>query len=288
MATLLNNPLLDTHQLPQGHQRRNHLHPAWLKQRLGLTATDTQGEQFLRLHAGRARQLDNQVHVLFLPRHMQQIHRFAAHCETQGFGDRLGADPHQGGLFFVDDEAGLGLVGLDVPIDIHHSGCGLEDRPHLFGQSRSCLVRGPVNLSDQRLQDRRPRRHLSHGDPRPESLGHSGHGRPNPLGDVVTLSLPGMLIDQVDLDVGDVGSAAQKIVTDQAVEIEGRGHTHIHLIIGHLRLVAQTGSDLASRLSRALQRTPLRHVEDNLELRFIVEGQHLHRHPPPDDRGHGS
>ena len=75
---------------------------------------------------------------------------------------------------------------------------------------------------------------------------------------------------------------------DAAGRARVRALAQITVADSHPLVVPRVRSDLASRLSRALQRTPLRHVEDNLELRFIVEGQHLHRHPSPDDRGHGS
>ncbi|GIX31689.1 MAG: hypothetical protein KatS3mg124_2161 [Porticoccaceae bacterium] len=84
-----------------------------------------------------------------------------------------------------------------------------------------------------------------------------------------------------------MGAAAEEVVPDQTVEVEGGGGAHVDLVVGHLRFVADGGGDFPRRPGGALQRAALRHVEDDLELALVVEGQHLHLHPPERHGGHG-
>ena len=63
----------------------------------------------------------------------------------------------------------------------------------------------------------------------------------------------------------------------------------VDLIVGDLLLLADGGGDLPGDLRRAFQRAVLGHVEDDLQLALVVEGQHLHDHVPSRrNEGHGS
>ena len=116
----LGRGLFDVHQLPQRDERRG-AGGAGLGQRIGVAGADAQREQFIRRRARGTRQLEHDVHVLFFARQMEEIDRLAADGDAQRLRNRLGADAVQRGLFLVDDEARLRLVGLDIPIDIDHA-----------------------------------------------------------------------------------------------------------------------------------------------------------------------
>ena len=52
---------------------------------------------------------------------------FTPNSDPQRLGNGFGADAVQGGLFFIDDKARLGLVGFDVPVGIDHPWRVFED-----------------------------------------------------------------------------------------------------------------------------------------------------------------
>jgi hypothetical protein len=64
-------------------------------------------------------------------------------------------------------------------------------------------------------------------------------------------------------------------VADEAVEVEGRGGAGVDLVVAHLGLRADGGGHLEGDAGGLLQRGALGRVEDDLELRLVVEGQHL-------------
>ena len=191
------------------------------------------------------------------------------------------------GFFLVDDEARFLLVGLDVPIDIDHAGRGFENGLHLFSKFQAVRFIRPVNLSDERLQHRRSWWHFRNGHPCAVACRDGGDGRAHTFGDVMTLRLALMLADEVHLNVRDTGATAHEVVTHQAVEIVGRGDTGIDLVVGDFRLRADRRRHLPRHGSGLLQRSALRHVQDDLKLALVVKRQHLHLHPAEADRRHG-
>jgi hypothetical protein len=80
------------------------------------------------------------------------------------------------------------------------------------------------------------------------------------------------------LDIGDVRSATQEVVPDETVEIERRGHAGVDLIVEDLWLGPQRGGHFARHPRGLLKRRALGEVEDDLELRLVVERQHLDLH----------
>jgi hypothetical protein len=102
----------------------------------------------------------------------------------------------------------------------------------------------------------------------------------------VALRFALVFADEIDLDVSDVGSATHEVVTHEAVEVVGRGDTGIDLVIGHFRLGADRGGHLASDGGGFFQGRAFRHVQDDLELALVVEGQHFHLHPADADGRH--
>src|SRR5688572_2432360 len=94
----------------------------------------------------------------------------------------------------------------------------------------------------------------------------------------MTLSLPRALWNEVYLDVGDVRTAPQKVVTDQTVEVIGRGCADIHLIIGHFRNSAYIVRNLTRHRGGLFERRAFGHVNDHLKLALVIEWQHLYAH----------
>ena len=245
-------------------------------------------EQFLGAGPAGQRQLEDDVHVLLLARDVQQIHRLAADGHPQRLGNRLGADAVQRGLFLVDDEAHLRLVGFDIPVGVHHAGRVVENINDLLRQREPVLFGRPVNFGHERLQHRRAGRHFGHGHARAEFGGDGGHARTHPFGDVVALRPALALGQEVDLHVGNVRALPHEIMAHEAVEVERRSDAGINLVIGHLRFGAHGGGDFARGLRGALQRTAFRHVEDDLEFALVVERQHFHLHQADADQRHRS
>ena len=181
----------------------------------------------------------------------------------------------------------FGLVGLDIPVSVHHAFGVVEDVNHLVGQRQAAFLVRPIDFGHKGLQDGRPRRDFGDGDAGAVFGGDSGDVRADALGDVVALPLALVFGHQVNLQVGDVRAAAHEIVAHQAVEVKRGGDAGVNLVIRHLRLDAHGGGNLAGGLGRALQRAAFGHVEDDLELALVVERQHLHLHPAQADGGHG-
>ncbi len=74
--------------------------------------------------------------------------------------DVVRGDAVQRGLFLIDDQTLAGLIVLDVPIDIDDAVGLFEDVADLARDAVLALLRGPVDLGDQRLQHRRTGRHF--------------------------------------------------------------------------------------------------------------------------------
>ena len=197
------------------------------------------------------------------------------------------ADAVEGGLFLVQHEPHLGLVGLDIPVGVHDAVGVVEDVDDLVGQRQAAFLVRPIDFRHERLQDGRAGRDFGHGDAGAVFGRDCGDARADALGDVMALGFALALGNEVDLQVGDVGAAAHEVVAHQAVEVEGGGDAGVNLVIRHLRLDAHGGGDFAGGLGGAFQRAAFGHVEDDLELALVVERQHLHLHPAEADRCHG-
>ena len=253
----LSRGLFDVHQLAQRNERRSS-GGAGLGQRVGVAGPDAQREQFIGCGARGARQLEHDVHVFLLAREVEQIDRLAANGDAQRLRDRLGADAVQRGLFLVDDEARLRLVGLDIPIHIDHARRAFENVAHFAGERVAVGFGRAVNLGDKRLQHWRAGRHFGDGDARIVARGDRGDARTYALRDVVALGATLAFRKKVHLNVGDVRALAQKVVAHEAVEIIRRSNPGVDLVIGHFRFRADGGSDFARGLRGAFERAALR------------------------------
>jgi hypothetical protein len=92
---------------------------------------------------------------------------------------------------------------------------------------------------------------------------------------------------QIHLDVSLIRLLSQKIVADEAVEVEWAGTSGVDLVIRNFGLADKI---LCQRLSDArglLQRSSVGHVDDHLELAFVIERQHLDEHQAERDQRAG-
>ena len=80
---------------------------------------------------------------------------------------------------------------------------------------------------------------------------------------------------EVDLKVGEVRAAAEKVVTHQAVEVVRRRQADVTLHVDDAHVLQDFMGQLRGDTSRVLERRPLGHVHDHLELALVVERQHL-------------
>jgi len=206
-----------------------------------------------------------------------------AHGHRQVLVDAVDADAAQGRLLGVHLEAPGGHRGADHRLLFAHQvgvGEGALDGP---GRLLAGGVVGTVDLGDQRLQDRRARRHLDHGDARavklldPGGLDEAGEPLPHVDGDLVPVPFPVALVREHDLDLGLPGEHAQVVVAHEAVEVERCPGPHVGLNGEHLGDLANQIGHLRREARGVGQGRPRGHVDDHLELGLVVERQHLHR-----------
>lgn len=95
------------------------------------------------------------------------------------------------------------------------------------------------------------------------------------------------LIDQGHVQVADIGARAQIILPDEPVEGDWRAGADIALVAFDLGYARQCARHVAERFVSALERRALGHVEDDLELGLVVEGQHLEDDRLDDDEATG-
>jgi len=86
------------------------------------------------------------------------------------------------------------------------------------------------------------------------------------------------LVDEIDLQIADVATAAEVILSDKSVEIDRCRGSGKRLVVGDFGHRRQIGAQLMQHRGGALQRRAGRHVDDHLEFRLVVERQHLHDH----------
>ena len=96
--------------------------------------------------------------------------------------------------------------------------------------------------------------------------------------DVVALETTITFVDQIDLQIAVITIATQKVLAHESVEINGCGRPCIRLIIHDFRYLAHDTRERREHSSSALGWCSLRHVDDHLKLRLVVEGQHLQDH----------
>src|SRR5262249_54141434 len=106
-------------------------------------------------------------------------------------------------------------------VDIDDAFGLLEDFANLPRDLNLSLLRRPVDLCDHGLEHRRTGRYFGDLDAGAEAPSHRGQLLADAFGNLVTLQHALRLADEVHLDVGDIGTAAQEVVAHQAVEVVG-------------------------------------------------------------------
>ena len=91
----------------------------------------------------------------------------------------------------------------------------------------------------------------------------------------MALQIARALRQQVHLDVGHIGSAAQIVVTHQAIEVVGRSRSGVGLDVHHFPLLLRFLAQQLRHPRRLFQRGAVRHVDNHLELALVIERQHL-------------
>ena len=189
-------------------------------------------------------------------------------------------------LFLVYHEFHLRLIGLDIPIRVHHAGRGMKNINDLLRQLQTVFLGRPVNFSHQCLQHGRARRHFGNRDAGTEFRGDLRHARTHAFGNVMALRLALVFRHQIDLHVGHVRAPPHEVVTHEAVEVEGRRDARINFVIRNFWFRADGGGDFPRCLGGAFKRTAFRHVEDDLEFALVVERQHFDLHPADINQRH--
>ena len=186
----------------------------------------------------------------------------------------------------VHHKADFGLLVFHVPIDVHNTRSLFHDSADFAGEREALRFVGTVNFRDDRLQHRWARRHLGHRDGSAVFFGNGGHEGTHPFRDRVTLVGARLLTHKVHLDVRDIRPAAKVGVADEAVEIKRCGGASVDLKIAHFRECANRLRHLAGNAGGLFERRALGRVQHHLELRLVVEGQHLDRDGAGEDERH--
>ena len=84
------------------------------------------------------------------------------------------------------------------------------------------------------------------------------------------------LVEQVDLDVADVRTLAQVVLAHEAVEVDRRGGADVDLVVDDLGDGLEIRCHFVEYPSRVFDGRAFGHIEDDLELRLVVERQHFH------------
>ena len=184
--------------------------------------------------------------------------------------------PHR--LFPVDLET-PDLVGLLHQV-VH------IDHPRRAGENGGQLVGGlstdggirPVNFGHQGLQNGWPRRHLNHRNARAQCLRQRRQNLTRRAGDLVAGTFPRPFVQKLDLHIPVPGVLTQVIVAHQAIEIERRGRAGIGLDRHDLGDFQHFFRQTLGHVGGDRQGGAGRHVDHHVELRLVVEGQHLDRH----------
>ena len=204
--------------------------------------------------------------------------RLAGQAGAQRGDDLLLRHAEHGGLAAVDQQQRARRGGDAAVVDVDHAVGLLEHAAHRLRHLPAAGGVGAVDLGDDRRQHRRAGRHFDDLDVGAEALADLLQRRPHAGGDGVALLAAVVLVDQVDLQVADLAAAAQVVLAHQAVEVDRRGGAGIGLVVGHLGHRRQVRAEFVQHRGGLLHRRAGRHVDDDLELRLVVERQHLQQH----------
>ena len=151
-------------------------------------------------------------------------------------------------------------------IDVHHAVGLFKDGAYGLGHAAPAFGIGTINFSHDGCHHRWAWRHLHHFDVGTPALTNGLQLGAQPCGNGVALRFALVLFHQLDLDVTHLAASAKVVLTHQAVEVDGRGRTGIRLVIGHLGLLGQVGTQFAQDSSGVFNGRAHRHVHHHLEL----------------------
>jgi hypothetical protein len=146
-----------------------------------------------------------------------------------------------------------------------------------MGHLQATIQSRAVDLSHQGRQNWWTRGNLGNleGDPKP--LRDWNELLTNLLGQVMRLEVTLALVHEVDLDIGLVAGRAEEVVANQAIEVEGRGGSHVYLEVGDFGHGAEKIGDLPSRGIGLFEAESFWCIDHNLEFGLVVVGEHLNR-----------
>ncbi len=210
----------------------------------------------------------------------------AVQAGPQGLDDGFLRDAGLRGAFAVHGQHHPRCGGDAAVVDVHHAPGPLEHLTHGAGQRLPAGRIGAVDFRHDGCQDRRAGGHFDDLDFGAKPGGGGLQDGPDPHGDVVALRIAPGLVHQIDLDVAERRIAPQVVLTDQSVEVDGRGRAGIGLDVGDFGLGQKLVAQCLQHGVGPFQRRAGRHLHHDLEFGFVVEGQHFQLDPAQDGHQH--
>ncbi len=163
-----------------------------------------------------------------------------------------------------------------------------EDLFQLGGDRPTDFRRRSIDFRKQGCQNRRSGRHLDHLERRALRHLHTSQPFADLKRDVVAGPVALPLRQKVDLQVALLLAFTQEIMAHQTIEIERCRRSGVALDRDDLGDIEQAVADLGEDPVGVFQNRAFRKVGDDLDFRFVVEGQQLDGHVLGIDQPHGS
>ena len=170
------------------------------------------------------------------------------------------------------------MVGIHIPVDVGHTLCRLEHTLDTIGNGEACRIIGSIDLSHQRLQDRRTRGNFCDLDTRSEAGSDWCQLYAQCLGDVMALSLAFSLRQEVDLNIRLIGFISHKVMANKSIEVIRATGASIDLIVNDLLCLRDTTGQFTCNRERRFKGCSFWHVNNHLKLVLVVKGKHLNGH----------
>ena len=171
-------------------------------------------------------------------------------------------------------------AGDAAVVHIDHVAGFLENGAHRLGHGAAAVGVGAVDFGHDGREHRRAWRHFHHFHIGAMAQANFLQPGPDPGGDGMALVAALVLVHQVHLDVADFAAGAQVILAHQAVEVDRGCRAGIRLVVGHFRYAGQVGAEFMQHGGSFLDWRAGRHIDNDLELGLVVEGQHFEQHQP--------
>ena len=189
------------------------------------------------------------------------------------------SDAERGRARLVDPDAFLRRAVLDRVVDAHDFLVPTEFRADALRHRVTSGLVGTIDFGDERREDRGAGRHFHHLDPGAEACGDTLELRAQGARDLMALAVALVLVHEVHLQIAVFRLLPQVVLAHEAVEVDGCRGAGVGLVVGHFGNRRDIRAHRPQHGCRVLDRSPGRHVDDDLQLRFVVEGQHFHHHP---------